>query len=98
MGRDTPFDMPQQFWIIIAVGAVLVVLLALFLGRKLKLTWGDKSVETDAEAGASQSVSASGKGAQARNIKLENTGRVGKQEVSANDGGKVQDVRQKLSK
>jgi hypothetical protein len=86
--------MTEQFWIIIAVGAVLVVLLALFMGRKLKISWGRGSVETDAEAGVNQSVTATGKGSSAKKIRQESTGGAGKQDVSAEAGGTVQDVRQ----
>jgi len=87
--------MPNEFWIIIAIGSVLVVLLALFLGRKLKLTWGKNSVETgEAGVGVIQTVGASGARSSVKRVKQQSNADIGKQDVAADQGGSVEDVDQ----
>jgi hypothetical protein len=95
MKVDRKFPMPSEFWIIIAVGSVLVVLLALFLGRTFKLKWGKTSVETGEEgAGVIQNVRASGGDSSVKDVKQQSNAGIGKQEVAAEQGGSVEKVDQ----
>ena len=91
--------MPKEFWIIVAAGAVVAVLLALIFGRNFIIKWKNLLVKTgEAKAGANQTVLASGAGSSATKVRQTNTTGVGKQDVTAAQGGTVADVNQKEGK
>ena len=91
--------MPNEFWIIVSVGAVVAVALALIFNRTFIIKWKSLFVKTGEEnTGVNQTVRASGAGSSADKVKQISTTGGGKQDVAAEAGGTVEDVTQRQGK
>jgi hypothetical protein len=91
--------MPKEFWIIVAAGAVVAVLLALIFGRNFIIKWKNLLVKTgEAKTGVIQTARATGEGSSVKKVKQQSNTGAGKQDAVAEQGGTVADVSQKQGK
>ncbi len=87
----------EHFWIVLAVGVVIVVLVALFFRRKLIIRWGDKSVETGEveRENREMTIRATGTGSLVEKAAQESRGGNRNMQITAESGGKVKDATQR---
>jgi hypothetical protein len=89
--------MPNEFWIIVAVGAVIAVVLALIFGRSFIIKWKDLALGTgETKPGVNQTAQATGAGSSVKRVKQQaSTGGNVKQDAVAKKGGGVEDIDQR---
>lgn len=85
--------MTETAWIVLIVAVAAVVLIAVFLKRRLVIRSGDRSVETGEEGG--MTVRATGPGSAVRRVSQERTDGGTAMMIDANQGGVIEDARQK---
>ena len=89
--------MTESAWIVLIAAVAAVVLVALFLKRRLVIRTGDKSVETGESEGG-MAIRASGPGAAVRRVEQERTESGSAMEIEAKEGATVEDARQKYGR